>query len=189
MKDNKPFVFFSYSHEDKDRFVKSFANKLINQGINVWVDYLDMLPGDSLVEKIFDEGIKEADVFILILSKNSIHSRWVREELNIGVINRISRDCKLIPILIDDCEIPEALKSIVWEKIIDLGSYDIELNRIVAAIFGNSLKPEFGSPPKYTQITNRSLPGLTNIDMVVLKVSCEYTLKRGNPFVDLSNPI
>ena len=73
MNTNNPKVFLCHASEDKERFVEQFANDLIHRGIDVWFDEWEMLPGDSLITKIFSEGIKEADVFIIVISKNSIN--------------------------------------------------------------------------------------------------------------------
>lgn len=41
-----------------------------------------MKPGDSLVDKIVEEGLKEAGTVIVVLSKASVQKPWVREELH-----------------------------------------------------------------------------------------------------------
>ncbi|WP_232414365.1 toll/interleukin-1 receptor domain-containing protein [Leptospira kirschneri] len=72
-----PKVFISHASEDKDRFVINFSTKLRSKGIDAWLDKWEMRPGD----RIFEEGIKNADAFIIVLSKNSVNKPWVREEL------------------------------------------------------------------------------------------------------------
>lgn len=147
IEENKtPTVFISHASEDKERFVLQFARKLREHGVNAWVDVWEMLPGDSLVDKIFDEGIKNAQAMIVVLSNQSIEKRWVREELNLGFINRLSGRCKIIPVVIDDCDIPEALRSTIWQKIPDLDSYETEFSRILDAIYGRTRRPPLGSP-------------------------------------------
>jgi len=157
-------------------FCLNSYNKLRNQGIDAWVDEWEMLPGASLIDKIFEEGIKNAQAFVIVLSKFSVTKAWVREELNAGIVKRISGQCKVIPVVIDDCEVPEALQSILWEKITDLQNYDTELNRIVSSIYGYSQKPALGPPPKYTKLSINALPGLTQIDTAIFKVICEMSL-------------
>lgn len=105
-----PKVFLSHASEDKDRFVVDFARKLRENGVDAWLDQWEMRPGDSLVDKIFEEGLKEARAVIIVLSKVSVQKPWVREELNTSVVNRISRGTRLIPVIIDDCEVPESLR-------------------------------------------------------------------------------
>ena len=67
-----PKVFLSHASEDKDRFVLNFATKLMQKGIDVWLDKWEILPGDSLIDKIFEEGIKNAQAVIVVLSTHSV---------------------------------------------------------------------------------------------------------------------
>ena len=61
-----PKTFISYSHSDKDIAIKLSEN-LRKNGIEVWIDKWEILPGDSLVQKIFEEGLSGIDAFIVIL--------------------------------------------------------------------------------------------------------------------------
>jgi hypothetical protein len=140
-------VFVSHASEDKERFVNEFATKLRASGIDAWLDNWEMLPGDSLVDKVFEEGLKNAEAVIIILSKFSIEKPWVREELNASIVKRISHGTKIIPIVLDDSIVPESLMSTVWESIKDVKSYDASLKRIVSSIFGVTDKPAIGAPP------------------------------------------
>lgn len=191
-----PKVFLSHASEDKERFVLGFATKLRDSGVDVWLDKWEMLPGDSLVEKIFEEGLKKAQAVIIVLSLNSVNKPWVKEELNISVVNKISKGTKIIPVVIDHCEVPESLKSTVWEKIANINNYQESLDRVVASIFGQLNRPSIGKPPSYTRHALADIPGLTQIDNVVLKFSCEYDLENnayilnpGKLFLEGSNQL
>ena len=142
-----PKVFVSHASEDKDHFVVEFSRRLRENGVNAWLDQWEMKPGDSLVDKIFEEGLKEARAVIVVLSKVSVQKPWVREELNTSVVNRISRGTRLIPVVIDDCEVPESLRSTLWQKVDDLADYSQSLQRILSAIFDVDDKPTIGQPP------------------------------------------
>jgi len=179
-----PKVFVSHASEDKQRFVLPFAERLRAKGIDAWVDRWEMLPGDSLVDKIFDEGLKEAAAVIIVLSTHSIQSRWVKEELNASVVARITRGTKVIPVLIDDVAVPEALKTTLWEKIADIDSYSESFDRIVAAIHGGTMKPALGPAPEYAQHPLTKIADLAWSDNLVLKLSCESTIAKGDPIVD-----
>jgi len=178
-----PKVFVSHASEDKDRFVMNFAARLRAKGIDAWVDRWEMLPGDSLIEKIFEDGIKNAQAVVVVLSNNSVNKPWVREELNAAFVKRINSGSKLIPIVIDDCAVPEALQSTLWERIKDLTNYDAEFDRIVSAIFGDSLKPALGKGPAYAETILDGVPGLDVVDSIVLKLSCEYADELKHHFV------
>lgn len=179
-----PKVFVSHASEDKDRFVLAFAKRLREKGVDAWLDKWEMLPGDSLVDKIFEEGIKEASAVIVVLSNFSIQKPWVREELNAAFVKRINNGSKLIPVIIDDCEVPKSLKSTLWEKIGNLAAYDTNLDHIVASIFGTTDKPPIGSAPSYVKSFSVAIGQLNNIDSLVLRLSCEAALKTGNNFIN-----
>lgn len=168
-----PKVFLSHASEDKKHFVDGFALKLTQNGVDVWLDKWEMLPGDRLVEKIFEEGLEEAEAVIIILSKNSVSKPWVREELNSTIVNRIEKDTKLIPIVIDECEVPAPLKTTLWERINDFSNYEESFERILASIFGASLKPKIGAAPSYSLSVVHQIEGLESLDNLVLKLSCE----------------
>ena len=181
-----PKAFISHASEDKERFVIDFSTKLRSKGIDAWLDKWEMLPGDSLVDKIFEEGIKNADAFVIILSQNSVDKPWVREELNAGFVKKLGAKIKIIPVVIDDCKVPECLKSTLWERIQNLGSYDENLNRIVQSIFGISEKPQIGETPKHIKTVIDVLPGLKKVDTIIFTQSCKTTIATGDKHINLS---
>ncbi len=181
-----PKVFISHASEDKNRFVIDFATRLRAKGVDAWVDRWEMLPGDSLVDKVFEEGIKNAQAVIVVLSNYSVTKKWVREELNAAFIKRINDASKLIPVVIDECEVPETLKSTVWERIRNLTSYDAEFERILMAIYGKYEKPEVGKAPAFTRITIEALPNLTETDTLIFKTACELAIEQEVPIIDFS---
>jgi hypothetical protein len=184
--DMKPKVFMSHASEDKDRFVLEFATKLREKGVDVWLDKWEMLPGDSIVEKIFDEGLKDAEAIIIVLSEISVNKPWVKEELNTSIVNRISKGTRIIPIVLDNCDVPECLQSTLWEKIENLKSYEKNLNRVLSSIFGHTDKPEIGNPPNYVDFDINEIDGLTKTDNIVLKQICEYSIETGT---DILSPV
>lgn len=66
-------VFISYAHEDENykEWVKSFADKLIKDGINVTLDQYDLHLTDSMT-LFMEKSIAESNFVILLLSKNYI---------------------------------------------------------------------------------------------------------------------
>ncbi len=178
-----PKAFVSHASEDKERFVLGFATKLLDRGIDVWLDKWEILPGDSLIDKIFEEGIKDAQAIIVVLSQYSVDKKWVREELNAAVVKNINGISKLIPVVIDDCQVPEALQSTVWEKIKDLDSYEAEFESIVHAIYEHREKPPIGMPPSYARTIVDVVPGLTKVDSLIFKLACEDAIGIGYLFI------
>ena len=182
-----PKAFISHASEDKERFVISFATLLREHGVEAWLDKWEMLPGDSLVDRIFEEAIRTADAFIVVLSTNSVNKPWVREELNAGFVNRISGKCRLIPVVIDDCEVPECLKSTLWEKVHSLDDIGNHVKRIANTIHGITDKPPVGRPPRHVSTTIDIFPDLTKQDQLVFAIACGLTLDTGWPLVNFAN--
>jgi len=175
-----PKVFVSHASEDKNRFVTEFATKLRNNGVDAWLDKWEMLPGDSLVDKIFEEGLKEAKAVIIVLSKFSVDKPWVREELNASIVNKISKGIKIIPIVLDECNVPEALTSTLWEKIDTLDSYENSFKRVLSSIYGIIDKPALGTSPAYTSSVYHEIGGLTKADNLILKEACDFMIQEDN---------
>lgn len=143
-----------------------------------------MLPGDSLIEKIFEEGIKDAAAVIVVLSSFSVSKPWVREELNAAMVKRINHGSKLIPVVIDDCQVPAVLQATLWERISDMNSYGSSLDRILASIFRLSERPQIGSPPSYVTSVASTIGELNRVDSLVLRISCEVALRGGSEWVN-----
>lgn len=179
-----PKVFVSHASEDKARFVLGFAARLRAAGIDAWLDRWEMLPGDSVVDRIFEEGLAEAGAVVVVLSVHSVDKPWVREELNAAFVKRVAGRTKLIPVLLDDCQVPEALATTLWERIDDLAHYDESFARIVAAITGVRDKPALGELPAYASAPLAAFAGLAPLDARVLAVLGERVLQQGHVHVD-----
>ena len=71
--------FISYSTKDKD-FAERLHSKMRDQGLRVWFAPEDMQGGKKLREQV-DEAIRVYDKLLVVLSPNSIDSKWVRDEI------------------------------------------------------------------------------------------------------------
>jgi hypothetical protein len=106
-------VFISYSTKDKD-FVDKLSIELVKKRIHVWLDKWAMKPGDSLIDKI-QEGLTDSAYLLVVLSHNSLESEWCKKELNAGLMKELeARHVVVIPILLEDCNIPLFLKEKVY---------------------------------------------------------------------------
>lgn len=154
----KKHVFISYSHSDK-YFAKKIAEDLMKDGIEVWWDNWEINAGDSLIEKIFIEGLANSDYFLIILSKDSINSEWVKEELNTAIIQRMEGITRIIPLLKESVDIPGPLKSLKW---LDMHSnYENSLHELVNTIYEVSEKPPVGKIPNRISSLRNSVGGLS----------------------------
>ncbi|MGD2247286.1 MAG: TIR domain-containing protein [Candidatus Methanofastidiosia archaeon] len=106
--ERKQKLFLSHSGKDK-AFVKKLAGRLLHDGFLVWYDDWEIHVGDSIIEKM-NYGISSSDFLVVILSRNSVKSKWVEKELNAAVIKEIdSKGIFILPILLDKCKIPPLL--------------------------------------------------------------------------------
>ena len=104
-------VFLSYSHRDRD-FVRQITSHCEEQGIEIWVDEKVLLAGDSIPFKI-QEAIDRTQFFVVVLSQNSLKSRWVHKELEQAFDDEIAKgQTKVIPIILGQVEqLPGFLRS------------------------------------------------------------------------------
>lgn len=142
----EPKVFISHASEDKP-FVREFAKRLRDNGVDAWVYEWEVLPGDKLIERIFEQGIGQCDAFVIVLSKDSVRKPWVVEELDAALVKRIEEQTKIIPIHIDDCDVPVALRATVRINIDPESAYDTKLHKVLSSIFGTTTKPPVGERP------------------------------------------
>jgi hypothetical protein len=178
-----PRAFVSHASADKQRFVLGFARRLRENGVDAWVDRWEMLFGDSLGEKVYEEGLGQADAVVAVISENSLASPWVKDDLNTAKVRQITRRCKLIPVIIDDVDeegIPVILGNTIWVRIVNLDDYDAELRRVVDSIYGHTARPQLGRRPAYLTSPIEALPGLTRVDSILLKICGDLAMEKGD---------
>jgi predicted amino acid-binding ACT domain protein len=72
-------VFISYSHLDR-AFARRLFDFLTGSGVKCWIDEHEIVPGDKMHDAI-GRGVDTNERFIIILSKHSLASWWVDNEL------------------------------------------------------------------------------------------------------------
>lgn len=79
-------VFISHASEDKDGFVRPFAEALRKERVEVWFDEFSLRPGMSLRRSI-DSGLAKSRFGIVVLSPSFFNKSWPEWELN-GLVQR-----------------------------------------------------------------------------------------------------
>jgi hypothetical protein len=98
-------VFVSHASADKP-FVDQLVADLAARSIPVWYDKLDLRVGESVPGAI-NAGLSDSKYFAIVLSKASVASSWVREELNAALMTQVAKGGTFIlPLLLQDCAIP-----------------------------------------------------------------------------------
>jgi uncharacterized protein YjbI with pentapeptide repeats len=93
--------FISYSSRDED-FAQLLYSGLQSEGVRCWFDRHDMKTGDEIRPTI-DEAIHTNDKLLIVLSKNSIRSQWVKKEVETAFEEEQKRrETILLPIRLDE---------------------------------------------------------------------------------------
>ena len=91
-------VFLSYDHDDSDK-ARRIALALEKAGHSVWWDL--HVRGGAQFGKVIEEALRAADAVVVLWSKQSIESAWVKDEATAG------RDSgRLIPLSLDGSSPP-----------------------------------------------------------------------------------
>ncbi|KAL3842916.1 hypothetical protein ACJMK2_020891, partial [Sinanodonta woodiana] len=117
LSENKNYhVFFCYRDVPNDKqWVKETVKKLENEFGFICCDHeRDFLAGTKVIANI-KYGIKNSEKVVCVLSKEGLDSEYLRLETEMAHKESIDkRDNLLIPVLLDDCEIPEELKLLTY---------------------------------------------------------------------------
>jgi len=105
-------VFISHAAVDK-RFVRRLGARIESNGYDVWLDEHDLLAGDPLAQQI-GEALKRAKVVLVVVSKASVASRWLRYEVDIATQRMIAGQCRVIPVVIDDSDLPPEVRGLLY---------------------------------------------------------------------------
>jgi TolB-like protein/Flp pilus assembly protein TadD len=91
-------IFLSYNREDQAR-AKVFAEAFAAQGFKVWWD-VGLRTGEAY-DEVTESALRTAKAVVVLWSKKSVQSRWVRAEATLADRNRT-----LVPCMIEPCERP-----------------------------------------------------------------------------------
>jgi hypothetical protein len=106
---NSVKVFISYSHADI-KLAHELDASLTSCGVEVWLDENEIKVGDSILMRI-SQALQDTHYVMLLMSKASLESRWVeREWLPVLMMEIEARDIILLPVRLDDCQIPIMLR-------------------------------------------------------------------------------
>lgn len=112
----KPKVFLSHNKNDL-ALIQRIANDLQSAFVDVWFDEWEIPPGDSLRDKIFEDGIPECDLFFVYLSVHSITSYWVKEELDAAFVLEAEQKGGFMAFFVESEEIRSELRPDIRSKL------------------------------------------------------------------------
>jgi TIR domain len=168
----KKKAFISYVAADKE-FVRRLAKELNSHGIPIFFDEWDIQPGDSIIQRIFGEGLAASEFFFIVLSKASVRSSWVKDELDVATVRRIEGLTRVVPILKEDCEIPWSLRALRW---VDLRTdFDSGVRELTKLVYDAGECPPLGTAPEIIQSLVEGVGGLSREASTVGVLLLQYS--------------
>jgi formylglycine-generating enzyme required for sulfatase activity len=132
-------IFLSYKSEDRAK-AQIIAEAMERNGYSVWWDRI--IPPGRTWDEVIEEELAAANCMVILWSKESVKSEWVRTEASEGKRRKI-----LIPVLIEDVTPPfafrliEAAKLIDWDGTVPNPEFDLLLGS-VSRMLGKEPAPE-----------------------------------------------
>lgn len=146
-------AFISYVREDQ-KVVDYLADVLRSNGIEVWVDRDELIPGTRWRDSI-EKAIRGGTFFLSVFSRarSSRSQSYVHEETLVAIeeLRRMPQDRKwFIPVKIDDCEVEERRigpgESLRDLQLADLRNWRIGIERLLASMGVTNPQLENGDP-------------------------------------------
>lgn len=134
-------IFISYAHEDRET-ARELAGLLEESSLSVWWD--PQLRAGEDFAKIIEQTLQHVRCVIVLWSRHSVDSRWVRAEANEGL-----RLEKLVPVLLDESTPPlifRALHTVRLEPS-DLHAASSGLQKLIDDIRVRMGSPDAPHPP------------------------------------------
>lgn len=154
-------IFISYAREDRDK-AKALAELFQHQDWSVWWDR-NIPPGRSF-DEVIEEALGAAKCVVVLWSKNSASSDWVKGEAAEGLRRKI-----LVPVRIDSANVPLEFRRL---ETVDLSDWKgeaghLELGGFLEAVAAN-IKGVVQRPPSEGSQRKLMKPVLTVLAIVAL---------------------
>ena len=106
-------VFLSHNSLDKPK-VRRIAERLHGAGLKVWFDEYVIQPGDDIFIAI-EQGLKVSRCLLLCMSRTAFNCDWVKLESSTALFrDPVNRTRRFVPLLLDDCHIPDTIKRFLY---------------------------------------------------------------------------
>lgn len=137
-------IYISHSHKDQD-LANLIAIKLGELGNDIYIDSVSLQAGSNWSNTLSD-SLKKSDVFLVLITENSVNSQFVISEIGAAkaYVSSSSNEKLFIPIVFDQIKIPpiiQEIQAIIGER----DSIDEIVSRIRRAMdsfFGRKVAAE-----------------------------------------------
>ncbi len=167
-------IFVSYASNDRAR-VKPLVAALEQQGWSVWWDRT-ILAGKSW-DEVIEAALANARCVVLIWTQESVHSEWVRTEAE-----EARRRGILIPVLLDDVQLPLAFRRVQaanltdWRGSLPCAGFE-DLARAISDVLSQS-----GSAPPALAISSLGAAKPVEVDAPSFGVKADGPPSRSSSF-------
>lgn len=129
---NKLKIFLCHSSDDK-KSVRLLYEQLRKNNMDPWLDSENLLPGQDWESEI-PKAVKNSDVVIVCLSKNSVNkSGYIQKEIKfaLNVADEKPEDTIfIIPVKLEECLVPSRLSKWQWLNYFDDNAYSRLINTL-----------------------------------------------------------
>jgi hypothetical protein len=99
-------AFFSYCREDSE-FALKLAGDLKAAGVTVWLDQLDIAPGQRW-DRAVEDALENCSRLVVLLSPAAVNSTNVMDEVSFALEERKT----IVPVIYRDCTVPFRLRRV-----------------------------------------------------------------------------
>jgi TIR domain len=132
-----PRVFLCHSKADKTA-VRNLYFQLRGEGLRLWLDEKDLLPG-TLWKSEIPKAIRLSKAVIVCLSGNSVNKAgYVHKEIKIALDvadEQPEGTIFIIPVRLDECVVPDRLMEYHWVDLFEPQGYEQLLNTLARVQF------------------------------------------------------
>lgn len=117
-------VFFTYAHYDKKMVFKLYQ-RMVKDGINVWLDSEKLEPGQNWQREIRKAILKSDVVLVCLSNKFNEQQGYRHEELKLALEKAKLLDDRVfvIPVRLEKCDSPECLRHLHRVDLFEEGGY------------------------------------------------------------------
>lgn len=128
-------VFLGYAPDDQSQ-VQELYHRLRGDGFTPWMEAEDLLPGQTVSREI-PRAVRQSDAVIVCLSRGAMERSGLHQkQINLALDEaeqQPEESIFLIPLKLEDCELPDRLRHLAPVSLSEPGGYD-KLVRALRAV-------------------------------------------------------
>ncbi|MFC3032221.1 toll/interleukin-1 receptor domain-containing protein [Pseudoalteromonas fenneropenaei] len=125
-------VYISYNNRDS-AIASKISESLKDAGHEILIDVDTLLPGQDISSTLFD-ALRQSDFMIVIISENSVDSKWVQNEIGAALSYSAERkNFGLFPLVVGSPQIPDSIRHKLYIQVTP-EEVDLAATRVLDAI-------------------------------------------------------